>query len=130
MTKRRALGRLFHRQERAELDDLIAGHARALAHWGDSVQRADQALMASAAERDAWVEEHGWPTLALVRAEQQRRADDRDELRSDLATRAQDLWPLDLGERDAWVTQAAAELQPNELPPPELELDVGPDLGP
>jgi hypothetical protein len=92
--ERRALGRLVHRQERAELDDHIAGHEPALAHWDDSAQRADQALTASAAARDAWLEEHGETTLALVRAEQQRRADDLDELRSDLATRAQDLRPL------------------------------------
>jgi hypothetical protein len=38
-SERGPLGVLFHRHERAELDDHIAGHERALAHWDDSVQR-------------------------------------------------------------------------------------------
>jgi hypothetical protein len=79
-----------------------------------------------AAERDAWLADHGEATLALMRAEQEMLAHDRDALREDLMTRARDRPVMELAERDAWAKDALAEMQCACSAGAQRRLDLGP----
>jgi hypothetical protein len=128
--ERAALGRIFHRHERAVLDTHIAGHEKALAYWQERVGHGEEQLGQALEDREVWLAEHGETTLALLNEECGRQASERDELRDQLVARAHERPAGDLASRDVYVHADVAELQPAEIPPAAPGLDIGPDLGP
>ena len=129
--ERAALGRIFHRHERAALDTHVAGNERALAYWQERVERGEERLGAALESREAWLTEHGETTLALLRAERAANERERDALRDELAATSSDRRLSPVAERDDLVRDALApEPEPFDVSLPAPDIDVGPDLGP
>jgi Ti-type conjugative transfer relaxase TraA len=129
--ERAALGRIFHRHERAALDSDIAGNERALSSWREHVERGEGQLGAALENREAWLAEHGETTLALLRAERAASEQQRDALRDELAATSPDRHLSPVAERGDLVRDALApQVEPLDVSLPAPDIDIGPDLGP
>jgi Ti-type conjugative transfer relaxase TraA len=129
--ERAALGRIFHRHERAAVDSHIVGHENALAYWQERVSHGEEQLGLALENREAWLAENGEKTLALLRAERAASEQERDALRDELAATSSDRHLSPVAERDDLARDALApQPEPLDVSLPAPDIDVGPDLGP